>query len=281
MKRPLLIAGIFCLTWSGSASAQLSRSIVFEDTPGTVTLNHEGVEVTLQPDATEDEGVIEVSAFIQVPGLPPPIVREDTPVSGFHPRWVGIGRLSTTDPAPAVLLGGFTGGAHCCATLRAVIPDNGRLRVLDFPTRDGGTEDTFPKDLDGDGTVDIVLQDDSFRYQFASGAGSWSPPTAYNIYRGQIVNVTTQPGYRRLFADYAREAKTACSDRRNSDRNGACAAYVAASARLGRYPEALKEVEQLAYRGNELVLPTECKVELTNYHVRLVKRSSSKPLFPR
>ena len=69
---------------------------------------------------------------------------------------------------------------------------------VDFPTRDGDTEDSFPQDIDGDEVMHFVLQDDSFRYQFASGAGSWSPPVIYNIYRGNLVNVTTQPGYRPL-----------------------------------------------------------------------------------
>lgn len=265
MLRPVVLLALILalLGVHASASAQLSRTVVFADNPGTQTLNHDGVEVVLQPMAMEDE-TIEVSAFVRVPGFPPLIVREDPPVSGFHPRWVGIGRLSTSDPAPSVLLAGFTGGAHCCATLRVLTPDNGRLRVLEFPERDGGPMDAFPTDIDGDGVLDIVLQDDSFRYQFASGAGSYSPPTVYNLYRGQIVNVTTQPGYRRMWQDYARETRSLCADRSNDDRNGACAAYVAASARLGSYAQALREVGAMAYSGRDLVLPEGCRVDLVN-----------------
>lgn len=248
-----------------AANAQFSRTVVFADTPGTQTLSYQGVEVVLQPDPVEGEpDWIETSYVVRVPGYPPLIVRDDPPVSGYHSRWVGIGRLSRADPAPSVLLGGFTGGAHCCATLRAIIPDNGRLRVIEFPTRDGDTEDTFPEDVDGDGTVDIILQDDRFRYQFASGAGSWSPPMIYNVYRGQIVDVTTQPAYRSMWERYAREARRACAARQNYDRNGACAAYVAAAARLGRYAIALLEVEGLA-SSTSTFLPRSCRVAEVNY----------------
>lgn len=260
-----VLAGILLLVAATPGVAQLSRSIVFEDTPGTQTLHHEGVEVIVQPDPVEgDPNSIQTSYAIRVPGYSPLILRDNPPVSGFHPRWVGIGRLSRSDPAPSVLLGGFTGGAHCCATLRAIIPDNGRLRVVDLPARDGGTEDTFPQDIDDDGVVDFILQDDRFRYQFASGAGSWSPPVIYNIYRGNLIDVTTQPGYRPLWEEFAREARSACSDRTNEDRNGACAAYVAAAARLGRYAEAIREVEPIASRSTTF-LPTACRVPEVNF----------------
>ena len=48
-----------------------------------------------------------------------------------------------------------------------------------------------------------MRQDDSFRYQFASGAGCYSPPVFYDIYKGQLIDVSDQPGFRRQWESFA------------------------------------------------------------------------------
>lgn len=242
-----------------TATAQLSRTITFAETPGPATITAEGVEVTLQPMASDDD-TIDVSAAIRVPGFQSVIVNEGFGSSAFHERWVGIGKLSVSDPAPSVLLTGFTGGAHCCATLKAIVPVAGKLKTVEFEPIDGDGGDVFPRDIDQDGIADFERQDDSFRYQFASGAGSISPPMIYNIYKGQIIDVSAQPSFRSIWETFANETRAACADQSNDDRNGACAAYVAAGARLGRYQQTLAEAEKLASEKNDIMLPQACSV---------------------
>ena len=132
----------------------------------------------------------------------------------------------------------------------------------EFEPIDGGPETEFPKDVDGDGTVDFIRQDDSFRYEFASGAGSYSPPRIYNVYKGQIVDATEQSAYRPIWLTFANEVRKVCSDKTNPDRNGACIALAAAGARLGNFQNSFKEAVANANKGDDALLPSSCSVEL-------------------
>lgn len=237
--------------------AQTTRTINFNDKPGAVTVQGDGAEVTLQPKI-DGESTLNLSVSVRVPGYQTIIVD-----AGGNPawadNWVAIGKLSKTDPAPAVLLEGFTGGAHCCATLMAIVPNAGRLKAVEFEPVDGDSDKVFPKDLDGDGTADFERQDDSFRYQFASGAGSYSPPIFLNIYKGQIVDVSTQPGFRPQWQAFAKETRARCMDKTDPDRNGGCAAYVAAGARLGQFETAMTEAVKWASPSKDF-LPEGCSI---------------------
>lgn len=246
------------------ATAQIFRSVNFSEHPGPATSSAEGVEVTMQPNIDSDNQII-VAAAIRIPGFQSIIVNEESASSASYARWVGIGKLAANDPAPSVLLQGFSGGAHCCATLLVITPSVGRLKVITFDAVDGEGETSFPRDIDGDGTVDFVRQDDSFRYQFASGAGSYSPPVVLNVYKGQLVDVSVQPAYRTLWIKFAAQTRAACADHSNDDRNGACAAYVAASARLGKFETAMVEVDKLVNQKPGIELPTNCAAAQVNY----------------
>ncbi|MEO9130983.1 MAG: hypothetical protein ABI240_07215 [Sphingomonas sp.] len=259
----LTAAGLLFLA-TNPAEGQVFVPINFGDHPGPATFSKDGVEVTLQP-TTEKQDEFQVSAAIRVPGFQSVIVREESGSGAGYDRYVGLGKLSATDPAASVIIQGFSGGAHCCATLQVVTPTAGKLKSLSFEPIDGEGMKSFPVDIDQDGTVDFVRQDDSFRYEFSSGAGSYSPPIIYNIYKGQIVDVTTQPGFRPLWERFAVQTRTACGDQANDDRNGACAAYVAAAARLGKTAAAMAEVEKLANQKPDVELPTRCLVALENY----------------
>ena len=248
-----------------AAAGPMTRIVDFSKTPGPVTITSDGAEVRLEPVADPvDNGAIDVSASVRLAGYPVITVAEGAATSRYYERWVGIGRLAQSDPAPSVLLAGFSGGAHCCATLKAIVPYEGRLRVLEFEPVDGEPDEAFPRDIDLDGIIDFVRQDDSFRYEFAGGGASWSPPIVYNIREGRIVDASTRPGFRYLWEDYAREARIHCADQTDEERNGACAVYVAAAARLGRYSEAMREIQSLARSGADITLPQGCRVALVD-----------------
>lgn len=255
----VVIVGSAALAASTSVSAQVTKTVNFEERPGPQTLTSDGADVTVQARDEGDE-MISMAAAIRVPGYQPLIVEDEVISRAGYERWVAIGKLSTADPAPSILLAAFTGGAHCCAALRAVVPTAGKLKVVDFPPIDGAPDEQFPRDLDGDGVVDFARQDDSFRYQFASGAGSYSPPVFYNIHKGQLIDVSDQPGFRRHWESFATQTRKACADQKNDDRNGGCAAFVAASARLGRYEQGLKEAERLANSKPPMGFPEGCSV---------------------
>lgn len=128
---------------------------------------------------------------------------------------------------------------------------------------DGEDGDTYRSALAAwnraDGRVDFVRQDDRFRYRFSSGAGSLSPPVIYNISQGQLVDVSKKPEFAAVWAKFAAEARALCTDTSQSDRNGACAAYVAAAARLGNFEPAMREAKRFAAKGKKLDLPVACR----------------------
>lgn len=252
-------AGVL-LTCAVPATAQVMKTVDFSGNCAPVTVSDADIEVTLQP-VVEDE-LIAVAAAIRAPGFQSVIVQEPA-TSSYAPHVVGIVKLAPTDPVPSVLLGGFTGGAHCCATFRVVAPWNGRLKTIEFEVIDGGPDETLPTDINADGIIDFIRQDDNFRYAFASGAGSISPPVVFNIFKGQLVNVSDDPSFRPLWETLASNSWKVCVDPKESDRNGACIAFVAASARLGKYQEGLRVAVKHAEKDGQL--PTACKVEAASY----------------
>ena len=267
MIKPIfMIALLLALTAATNAQTDtvIFKTVDFSEHPQSETITGEGAEVTLQPIDRNDDG-IDVAAAIRLTGYQSIIVKEGAATNSFVKRGVGIGKLSSHDLAPSILLTGYSGGAHCCGTLKAIVPVAGRLKVLEFEPNDGESDQFFPKDIDGDGVVDFVRQDDSFRYQFSSGAGSFSPPVIFNIYKGNIVDVSTEPAFRTVWEKFAAETRKRCMDRSDNDRNGACAAYVASGARLGKFEAAMTEAVQWANLGKDAELPSGCKVELVQY----------------
>lgn len=250
---------VILMVLSSPSTGQVAQLLNFEESPGTKTMSYDAVEVIAQP-RDESDGMIQFVAAIRAKGFSPVLIEDGVPARAGYERWIGVGKLTPTDPIPSVLLASFTGGAHCCAAMKAIVPSAGKLKIIDFPWIDGGPDPEFPKDLDADGTVDFVRQDDRFRYQFASGAGSFSPPVIFNIFKGQLIDVSDQIGFKPLWAKFARETKVRCADQSDGDRNGACAAYVAAGARLGTYEEALKFAVKFANSKPSTDFPSSCKV---------------------
>ena len=169
---------------------------------------------------------------------------------------VAVGRWSR-DGMPFVFFQSFSGGAHCCTSIQIVYPDAGRLRVVDLGQWDGDYAGQVPKDEDGDGRVDFLQVDNRFLYTFSSYAGSFAPPQILNVVGGEVVDVSTKPSFRRLFEATAGEARAGCATT-SPDRNGACAGYVAASARLGRFDAAWADM--MRHYDRETMGPSACRV---------------------
>lgn len=94
---------------------------------------------------------------------------------------------------------------------------------------------------------------------------SFSPPIFFNIYKGNIVDVSDQPNYRPIWEKFAAQMRPLCAKLSDSNRNGACIAYAAAGARLGRFAEFLAEASKNASKADDIFLPTSCKVALKDY----------------
>ena len=261
--RLLLAAAVLaCLPQTAAAKVWREANPLVEQKPATVRAD--GVTVQLEPHSrmeTVDGETFEVGsvrATVTFPGAAPFEVPVDDAVVPTHGLWVGIGKLSRKDADPVVILTGYTGGMHCCVTFQLVARHEGAISVLDLPMMDGDPDTGFPRDIDGDGVADILRADDSFLYAFTSYAGSWAPPRLWNLREGALVDVSAEPRFAKF---WQRQASTVGKHCRKGQ-VGACAAYAAAMARLGRAEEGIAEAIRHAPRADWL--PEPCTVDYVN-----------------
>jgi hypothetical protein len=235
----------------------------------TFTVTGEGITVSVTPappydDEAEDAGdefgesYEDATIVVRFPGLPPFQVPRDEYRSSPYGIGVGIGRLAPDDPAPAVLLAGYSGGAHCCATTQLVSVVDGKPVAVSLPIKDGEPIHEFPRDIDGDGTRDFEWIDGSLLYAFTSYAGSWPVPRIYNVRGGELVDVTREPGFAATLRDFAKESLEACRTA-DFERAGPCAAYAYTRALQGEAEDGISTA--VRYAGEPSWYPTDCTVE--------------------
>lgn len=138
-----------------------------------------------------------------------------------------------------VEISGFTGGPHCCFEEHIVAPDAQRPRALflgAFDAQPDSVNET--KDIDGDGRIDFLRSDDAFSQRFTWGMTSAIPPQVWNVINGRLINVSSEPQFRPLFQHYMADVRPTCLQGDHDSRNSACAAYVAAAARIGAFTPA-------------------------------------------
>ena len=222
---------------------------------GPVEIVMEGMRDARSPD------LVQPRLTVEYPGYPPvTLIGADTSPSQQH-RFA-VGRWDAT--RMFVLFQSYSGGAHCCTQVQLVLPDKDLLQVIDFGEWDGDYSDRMPSDLDGDGMIDFVFYDNAFLYAFASYAESGAPPLVMNVVDGDVVDVSDRPGFRYLFEDALREHRQYCLRPREMSPNGACAAYVATAARVGRFDQAWGEMMRAYDRRSSWELPTDCAAALVN-----------------
>ena len=153
-----------------------------------------------------------------------------------------VASLDRRTPGPQLLVRTFTYGAHCCFDYKLVERQTGdgarRWAIHDLGQFDGaGMPD--PEDVDGDGRLELVGGDQRFLYAFTAYAFSAVPPQVQEVVAGRLVDVSADPRYRPAYAREEPEARAACAaSTSNEPRPGACLAYAATMARLGRINEA-------------------------------------------
>lgn len=167
-------------------------------------------------------------------------------------------RLTAGDPNPSLLLLTFSGGAHCCTNIKLLVPGKGAWQAVDLGDWDGEPLADAPVDVDEDGIVDFLLNDNAFLYSFASYAESHAPSLIYNVRNGKVVDVSDSP---RFAAIHRRDMEGSRADCVQGN-NGACAAFVASAARLGEEDSAFRVANESYDRNSSWELPTRCSLPL-------------------
>jgi hypothetical protein len=200
------------------------------------------VMLTMRNDVDRaDSSILHRSLTIEMPGLPAFTI-DPGEADPFPPAVMVV---ENPHRQPIVLFQAYSGGAHCCTSVKAIVPVDGRLRAVALYDGDGGPVASAPRDVDGDGRIDFVFPDNAFYYAFASYAESLAPARIVNIVDGRAVDVSDRPQLRGVYESEIADARAACTGDEGDgggNPNGACAAYVALAARLGRFDAAWAEM---------------------------------------
>lgn len=166
----------------------------------------------------------------------------------------GVGKLDPRSDQNQILFTSYSGGAHCCTDVKVLDHTAKGWISIDAGSWDGGVLETFPKDLNADGSADLVFGDDRFAYTFDSYAGSPKPPRIFNYHAGKITEVSEERSFKPFLETLLLDVKLGCE----AHGNGACAALVALSARTGRFDEGWSEMLASYDPASDWVLPTGC-----------------------
>ena len=154
------------------------------------------VLLTMRNDVdAADPSILRRSLRVELPGFPPYGI--DPGEDDAYPPQVMV--AENPSGPPVVLFQTYSGGAHCCTTVTAIVPRGERLEGVVVYAGDGGPLDEPPTDRDGDGLLDFVSYDNAFLYRFASYADSFPPPQVVNLIDGRAVDVSDRPAFRPLF----------------------------------------------------------------------------------
>jgi hypothetical protein len=149
------------------------------------------------------------------------------------------------DGEPEVLVDIFSGGAHCCVTVRLLTFNGTGYTSTDISYGDVGYA---LKDLDGDGRPELVGYDPIFSGAFTAFAGSAFPPWVQAVIGGKLVDVTRK--YPKLIrTDAAARLKELRKAKRDDDIRGVLAAFVADEYLLGHGSTGRAEVDRSRRKG--------------------------------
>ena len=220
----------------------------YAEHPGPAAFRSGPVALDLRWEKGEEPGdLVEAVLTVRMPGYSAVEARGSV-TFGSMPHRATVGQLDAQHLF--VLFQNYTGGAHCCTLVQAIVPHDGALRVVDVGQYDGEPLEDLPADIDGDGRLDFVFVDNAFLYRFTGYAQSRAPPQIINLIDGEAVDVSARPGFRRLFEEDRTEARASCLQA-DGDQNGACAAFVASAARVGRFDEAWAEMLRFYDRAGD------------------------------
>ena len=133
-----------------------------------------------------------------------------------------------------VIFGTYTGGAHCCTSIKILSLIQGSWKVIDLGEWDGDPEGVVPQApqrAGADKTPVLVFGDDSFLYAFTFYAESATPLKLFRLRDGNLIDVSSQEEFRDLHRKNMLENQKLCEQQKN----GGCAAFVASAARIGLY----------------------------------------------
>lgn len=181
------------LTLAPALAADPVASIDGDHPAGSVSSGPVGVSLDTVPDPGQPGS--RIPRAVVTAGGQPVLTLTDAAATQEHP--VATARLVEMDGSndtPEVVLGAYTGGAHCCESVQVADkrPD-GRWVAVPVDQFDGDADRV--SDVDGDGRSEFETSDEAFLYTFDCYACSYVPLRIVAVRDGKAVDVTAEPQY--------------------------------------------------------------------------------------
>lgn len=240
------------LVLAGLAVAALTGNAVAAEEPDWLQLG-DGV-----PTAGRSLGPLSMHlAMRRVLGEPAPVLtireRGETVItmvgeaSGFDvPQ--GLAAFLDMDPTatgPEVAFVSYSGGAHCCTTVRIARRDAPmRWSEISMGSWDGAGPEIL-QDADADGVFELVTVDNAFLYVFDCYACSEAPLVVLSLSNGTVVDVSAEERFLPLHRRWLAEIEARAAEAGPVDRPpGFWAGWIAAKVRVGESAEAWATFER-------------------------------------
>lgn len=139
----------------------------------------------------------------------------------------GVGRLEGRDK-PAILVVATPASDGCCLNVQLVYRARDGLKIADVGEMPTDVAERFPSDLNNDGSPEWILPDRRFTAAF--GPSGPPPPRVFRFERGALRDASATGEFSEVFSNHLAPAQRLCA----LGSSGACAAFVANAARLGK-----------------------------------------------
>jgi hypothetical protein len=192
------------------------------------------VLLTSEPDGKQGKRAIAVGKYKDRPAF---ALRAELGGSTSALKFL---RVDPTSSNAHVIFSSFSGGAHCCTETQFASADSqGSWYVVNGRIIDGEVGYEF-KDLDGDGTYELVSSDNDFLYAFGCYACSTMPPRIEKLIGQKFVNVTRDVRYQKFLREALKRMETRADS--NSRSNGYLGGWVASKSLVGEFDDAWRKM---------------------------------------
>ncbi len=209
---------------------------------------YDGTSITVALGWAEgNEWVETVSYAIARAGAAPLTV--EVPAGFMGNGQIGVYEIGNA-AGPVLVVGAYTGGAHCCEQLYLIDLGTKDAEPVDGGMYDGGT--VAPVDADGDGLLEFVVPDPRFHYAFDCYACGGPPAAVFTLRDGAFTEISAEPRFRFLFVEDFNRYSQSCGTGEEWTA-GVCAGLLGAAARLGIYEGTLAILKPGLGKGGKLV----------------------------
>lgn len=178
------------------------------------------------------------------------------PVAAVAAAEILTGRLDPSSALAQVIVVTPAQCAQACAKVQVLDSLPGGWRVLEVGFTDSAGLGAFPSDVDGDGVREIALEDIRFNAAFAPAGASVAVPVLKTVAAGRVADVSSAARFRPTYEAFLTRTRQACQARQN----GACPAFVAVAARLGRADWAWSIMLRSYDGSSNWSLPSACRL---------------------